>query len=83
MLSFFILCLSYGNIPADTGSAPQPNGCGALLVYLSTILEGCWHYQNLNRSTMRCHRRVKMLPSFTVSVSATTLSAEATVSAVL
>ncbi len=52
-------------------------------VFLYTILEGCWHYQNLNRSTMRCHRRVKMLPSCTVSVSATTLSAEATVSAVL
>ena len=82
MLSFYcmLFTLKYSR---RYRSAPQPNGCGALLVYLYTILEGCWHYQNLNRSTMRCHRRVKMLPSFTVSVSATTLSAEATVSAVL
>ena len=40
-------------------------------------------YQNLNRFTMRCHRRVKKLPSCTVSVSAAVASAAATVSAVL
>ncbi len=40
-------------------------------------------YQNLNRFTMRCHRRVKKLPSLTVSVSATVVSTAATVSAVL
>ena len=40
-------------------------------------------YQNLNRFTMRCHRRVKILPSFTVSVTAAVVSAAATVSAVL
>ena len=82
MLSFYCMPFILKYSRRDR-SAPQPFGCGALLVHLYTILEGCWHYQNLNRSTMRCHRRVKMLPSFTVSVSATTLSAAATVSAVL
>ena len=82
MLSFYCMpfTLKYSR---RYRSAPQSFGCGALLVYLYTILEGYWSYQNLNRSTMRCHRRVKKLPSCTVSVSATTLSAEATVSAVL
>ncbi len=39
--------------------------------------------QNLNRFTMRCHRRVKKLPSSTVVVVVAVVSAAATVSAVL
>ena len=82
MLSFYCMpfILKYSRRDKERPAAIRLRGAS---VYLYTILEGCWHYQNLNRSTMRCHRRVKMLPSFTVSVSATTLSAAATVSAVL
>lgn len=75
--------LSEGGFGKEENFAVPPKGALFEGAGERSEAEGVPLPQNLNNATMRCHRRVKKLPSLTVSTSAAVVSAAGTVSPVL